>query len=55
MEIKMAEDKKEIKKVVKKSTKFKISKPNGNVIYRDSLDEAQIKMYKSKKCSVEEA
>tara|TARA_R100001015_G_C4555799_1_gene116651 strand:- start:193 stop:372 length:180 start_codon:yes stop_codon:yes gene_type:complete len=59
MEIKMAEAKKEVKKevkkAVKKATKFKISKPNGNVIYRDSLDEAQIKMYKSKKCSVEEA
>jgi|TARA_R100000655_G_scaffold33059_1_gene65182 hypothetical protein len=54
MEKKMAEDKKEVKKVVKKITKYKISKTNGNVIYRDSLSEAEIKMYKSKKCSVEE-
>ena len=50
----MAEDKKQLKNAIKKAIKFKISKPNGNVIYRDSLDEAQIKMYKSKKCSVEE-
>ena len=50
----MAEEKKEVKKVVKKATKFKISKANGNVIYRDSLGESEIKMYKSKKCSVEE-
>ena len=50
----MAEDKKEIKKEVKKEVKYKISKANGNVIYRDSLSETEIKMYKSKKCSVEE-
>ena len=50
----MAEDKKEIKKEVKKEVKYKISKKNGNVIYRDLLSEAEIKMYKSKKCSVEE-
>ncbi len=51
----MAEDKKEVKKAVKKAVKYKISKPNGNIIYRDSLEESEIKMYKSKKCKVEEA
>ena len=51
----MAEDKKEVKKVAKKAVKYKISKPNGNIIYRDSLEESEIKMYKSKKFKVEEA
>tara|TARA_R110002110_G_scaffold219905_1_gene433857 strand:+ start:2008 stop:2175 length:168 start_codon:yes stop_codon:yes gene_type:complete len=54
MEIKMAEGKKSMKKEVKKEVKYKVQKRNGNVIYRDSLSEAEIKMYKSKKCSVEE-
>ena len=43
-----------VRREVKKEVKYKVQKRNGNVIYRDSLSEAEIKMYKSKKCSVEE-
>ena len=35
-------------------TKYKITKVNGNVIYRDILDDAEIKAYKAKGCKVEE-
>tara|TARA_R100000808_G_scaffold6235_1_gene18640 strand:+ start:6096 stop:6254 length:159 start_codon:yes stop_codon:yes gene_type:complete len=47
--------KKEEKKVEKKksSGKFKITKPNGNVIYRDGLGD-YVKIYESKGCKVEE-
>lgn len=44
--------KKEVKKEVKASS-YKITKPNGNVIKRDSLIDAEIKMYESKGCKVE--
>ena len=53
----MAEEaKKETKKVAKKevkvATKCKIEKPNGSVIYRDELSDAEVKMYESKGCKV---
>ena len=35
-------------------TKYKITKPNGNVIYRDALADVEIKAYKAKGCKVEE-
>ena len=51
----MAEEKKkEVKKVEKKTTKYKITKENGNVIYRDSLENQEKKVYESKGCKVEE-
>lgn len=52
----MPKDKKEVKKEVKKvksSGKYKITKPNGNVIYRTGLGD-YVKVYKSKGCKVEE-
>ena len=53
----MSEKKKSVKKEVKKeskvSVKYKITKPNGNVIERDGLGDAEIKMYESKGCKVE--
>ena len=52
----MPKDKKEVKKEVKKvksSGKYKITKPNGNVIYRTDLGD-YIKVYESKGCKVEE-
>tara|TARA_R100000664_G_scaffold13604_1_gene21663 strand:- start:440 stop:607 length:168 start_codon:yes stop_codon:yes gene_type:complete len=53
----MSEKKKSVKKEVKKeskvSVKYKITKPNGNVIERDGLEDAEIKMYESKGCKVE--
>ena len=49
----MAEKKKEVKKVEKKITKYKITKENGNVIYRDNLENQEIKMYESKGSKVE--
>ena len=45
---------KEVKKETKKSSgKFKITKPNGNIIYRDNLG-TYVKVYESKGCKVEE-
>ena len=45
--------KKEVKKAVKSSGKFKITKPNGRVIYRENLGD-YVKTYESKGCKVEE-
>tara|TARA_Y100001973_G_C5185330_1_gene327460 strand:- start:85 stop:261 length:177 start_codon:yes stop_codon:yes gene_type:complete len=46
--------KKESKKVeVKSSGKFKITKPNGRVIYRENLGD-YVKAYEAKGCKVEE-
>ena len=46
--------KKETKnKAVKKTGKFKITKPNGKVIYRENLGE-YVKTYETKGCKVEE-
>ena len=56
MGMKMPKDKKEVKKEVKKvksSGKYKITKPNGNVIYRTGLGD-YVKVYESKGCKVEE-
>ena len=50
----MAGDKKEVKKEVKKSKKIKVTKSNGNVIYRENL-EGVSKSYKAKGWKVEEA
>ncbi len=44
--------KKEVKKV-KSSGKFKITKPNGKVIYRENLGD-YVKVYEAKGCKVEE-
>lgn len=45
----MAEKKKAVKKEVKKVvTKYSIEKTNGRIIFRDSLSEAEIKVYESK-------
>jgi len=51
----MAKEKKEPKKTEKKksSGKFKITKTNGNVIYREGLGN-YVKVYESKNCKVEE-
>ena len=51
----MAETKKKEtkKKVVKKSGKFKITKPNGRVIERENLGD-YVKVYEAKGCKVEE-
>ena len=46
------ETKKAAKKEVKVATKYKIQKPNGSVIYRDELSDAEVKMYESKGCKV---
>jgi len=35
-------------------TRYKITKSNGKVIYRDSLVNVEIKSYESKGCKVEE-
>ena len=35
-------------------TKYKITKPNGNVINRDALADVEIKAYEAKGCKVEE-
>tara|TARA_R110002020_G_scaffold408346_1_gene618218 strand:+ start:50 stop:202 length:153 start_codon:yes stop_codon:yes gene_type:complete len=40
-------DKKESKKKEKKIMKFKITKKNGKVIYRDRLDEGRIKHHET--------
>tara|TARA_R110002012_G_scaffold55981_3_gene143005 strand:- start:2257 stop:2412 length:156 start_codon:yes stop_codon:yes gene_type:complete len=50
----MGKTKKEEKKETKKTSgKFKITKPNGNVIYRTDLGD-YVKVYESKGCKVEE-
>ena len=52
----MPKDKKEAKKAdkkVKSSGKYKITKPNGRVIYREGLGD-YVKIYESKGCKVEE-
>ncbi len=41
------------KKAVKKTGNFKITKPNGRVIYRENLGD-YVKVYESKGCKVEE-
>ena len=50
----MAESKKKaVKKEVKKEVKvsgYEITKPNGNVIKRDSLADVENKVYESKAC-----
>ena len=45
--------KKETKKEIKSSGKFKITKPNGRIIYRENLGD-YVKVYESKGCKVEE-
>tara|TARA_Y100001938_G_C7732536_1_gene255370 strand:- start:186 stop:332 length:147 start_codon:yes stop_codon:yes gene_type:complete len=47
----MAKAKKEVKKVIKK---YKITKPNGNVIFREGLEADYIKVCDKKKWKVEE-
>ena len=51
----MAKEKTGSKKVEKKksSDKFKITKPNGKVIYREALG-SYVSVYESKGCKVEE-
>ena len=52
----MPKDKKEAKKAdkkVKSSGKYKITKPNGKVKYREGLGD-YVKIYESKGCKVEE-
>lgn len=49
----MAEKKKPKKKNSKGSNKFKITKPNGKIIFRENLGE-YVKVYESKGCKVEE-
>ena len=52
----MPKDKKEAKKAdkkVKSSGKYKITKPNGKVIYIEGLGD-YVKIYESKGCKVEE-
>tara|TARA_R100000734_G_C3309812_1_gene100520 strand:- start:944 stop:1102 length:159 start_codon:yes stop_codon:yes gene_type:complete len=51
----MPSKKKELKvdKKVESVKKYKITKPNGKVIYRDGLGD-YIKVYESKGCKVEE-
>ena len=45
--------KKDTKAVKEVSKNYKIEKPNGNVIYRETLSDSEIKVYKSKGCKVE--
>ncbi len=51
----MPSKKKEVKEVKKVESvmKYKITKPNGKVIYREGLGD-YVKVYKSKGCKVEE-
>ena len=51
----MAEAKKKVpeKKSSTSIEKYKITKPNGNVINRDALADVEIKAYESKGCKVE--
>tara|TARA_R100001530_G_scaffold70183_1_gene49713 strand:- start:36 stop:188 length:153 start_codon:yes stop_codon:yes gene_type:complete len=49
----MKETKKSVKKEVKSSGKYKITKSNGNVIYREGLGD-YVKVYESKGWKVEE-
>ena len=53
MENKSKAIKKDTKKVKKVSKNYKIEKPNGNVIYRETLSDVEIEAYKSKGCTVE--
>ena len=52
----MAEKKKKVpeKKSSTSIEKYKITKSNGNVIYRDALADVEIKAYKAKGCKVED-
>tara|TARA_R100001463_G_scaffold122309_2_gene178748 strand:+ start:1019 stop:1177 length:159 start_codon:yes stop_codon:yes gene_type:complete len=43
----MAEKKETKKKSINKIKKFKITKANGKVIYRDSLDQGRIKRHEA--------
>ena len=43
----MAEKKETKKKPAKKAMKFKITKANGRIIFRDRLDEGRIKHHES--------
>ena len=52
METKSKAIKKE-KKVAKVSTNYKITKPNNNVVFRESLTDVEIKAYEAKGCKVE--
>ena len=52
METKSKAIKKDIKEVKKVSKNYKIEKPNGNVIYRETLSDSEIKSYESKGCKV---
>ena len=45
--------KKDTKKTIKVSTNYKITKLNGNVIYRDALSDVEIEAYKEKGFKVE--
>ena len=49
----MADKKETKKKPAKKVMKFKITKANGRVIYRENLGE-YVKTYETKGCKVEE-
>jgi len=44
--------KKDTKKVKEVSKNYKIEKPNGNVIYRETLSDLEIKSYEAKGCKV---
>ena len=52
----MAEAKKKVKKEEVKTTKYKITKKNGGVIYRDKsrMGDNKVKRYKNKGYKVEE-
>ena len=41
------------KKVSKASNNYKITKPNNNIIFRDTLSDLEIAAYKAKGCKVE--
>ena len=45
--------KKDTKKVSKASKNYKITKPNNNIIFRDTLSDLEIAAYKAKGCKVE--
>ena len=53
MEAKSKAIKKDTSKVKKVSKNYSIKKPNGNVIFRESLSDVEIKSYKDKGCKVE--
>jgi len=52
MEAKSKAIKRDTKKVKEISKNYKIEKPNGNVIYRETLSDSEIKSYESKGCKV---